>query len=129
MAMNRAARGWAWRSCPLRKTIRGVAGIDASKEGFVLVPHRIDDVAVFAPPTDDDDAAVLALLPDGEARSRSSLALALGASQRTVLRAPDGLAASNKVRSVCRACTRRWMTSPLPGFRTSLLLTTAQPAG
>jgi hypothetical protein len=68
----------------------------------VLVPHRIHDVAVFAPPTDDDDAAVLALLPDGEARSSSRLALALGASQLTVQRAADGLAARNKVRSLGR---------------------------
>jgi hypothetical protein len=95
----------------------------------VLVPHRIGDVAVLAPPTDDDHAAVLALLSDGEAWSSSALALALGASQRTVQRALDDLAANNKVRSVGRARARRWMTSPLPGFPTSLLLTAALPVG
>jgi hypothetical protein len=113
----------------LRKAIRDVADIDASKHGFVLVPHRIGDVAVLAPPTDDDHAAVLALLSDGEAWSSSALALALGASQRTVQRALDELAANNKVRSVGRARARRWMTSPLPGFPTSLLLTAALPVG
>ena len=113
----------------LRKTVRDVAGIGASKDGFVLVPHGICDVAVLASPTDDDHAAVLALLSDGEAWSSSALALALGASQRTVQRALDDLAASNKVRSVGRARARRWMTPPLPGFPTSLLLTAALPAG
>jgi hypothetical protein len=113
----------------LRKTIRDVADIAATKDGFMLVPHRIRDVAVLAPPTDDDHAAVLALLSDGEAWSSSALALALGASQRTVQRALDGLAASNKVRSIGRARARRWMTPPLPGFPTSLLLTAALPAG
>ena len=113
----------------LRKTIRDVANIDASKQGFVLVPHRIGDVAVLAPPTDDDHAAVLALLADGEAWSSSALALALGTSQRTVQRALDDLAANNKVRPVGRARARRWITSPLPGFPTSLLLTAALPVG
>jgi hypothetical protein len=112
----------------LRKAISDVAGIDASKGGFVLVPHRTRGVAVLAPPTDDDHAAVLALLSDGEAWSSSALALALGASQRTVQRALDDLAASNKVRSVGRARARRWMASTLPGFPTSLLLTAALPA-
>lgn len=113
----------------LRKTIRDIADIDASKAGFVLVAHRTGDVGVLAPPTDDDHAAVLALLSDGEAWSSSALALALGASQRTVQRALDDLAASNKVRSVGRARARRWMTPSFPGFPTSLLLTAALPAG
>jgi hypothetical protein len=113
----------------LRKTIREVANIDASKAGFVLRPYRIRDVAVLAPPTDDDHAAVLALLADGEAWSSSALALALGASQRTVQRALDDLAASNKIRSVGRARARRWMGPSLPGFPTSLLLTAALAAG
>jgi hypothetical protein len=113
----------------LRKTIGTVADIEASKDGFVLVLQRIRDVAVLAPPTDDDHAAVLALLADGEAWSSSALALALGTSQRTVQRALDDLAAANKVRSVGRARARRWLAPPLPGFPTSLLLTAALPAG
>jgi hypothetical protein len=113
----------------LRKTIRDIADIAARKDGFVLVPHRIRKVAVLAPPTDDDHAVVLALLADGEAWSSSSLALALGTSQRTVQRALDDLAASNKVRSIGRARAQRWMTPPLPGFPTSLLLTAALPSG
>jgi predicted ArsR family transcriptional regulator len=84
---------------------------------------------VLAPPTDDDHAAVLALLSDGEAWSSSALALALGISQRTVQRALDDLAAGDKVRSVGRARARRWMAPSLPGFPTSLLLTGALAAG
>jgi hypothetical protein len=43
-------------------------------------------------------AAVLAFLADGESWSSSALALALGASQRSVQRALDSLAAAGKVR-------------------------------
>jgi hypothetical protein len=113
----------------LRKMIGDATDIEASKDGFVLVPHRARDVAVLAPPTDDDHSAVLALLAGGEAWSSSALALALGTSQRTVQRALDDLAANNKVRSVGRARARRWLAPPLPGFPTSLLLTAALPAG
>ncbi len=52
----------------------------------------------------------------------SALALALGASQRTVQRALGSLAAAGKVQSFGRARARRWMTPPMPGFATTLLL-------
>jgi hypothetical protein len=113
----------------LRKTIRAVAVINATKEGFALLPCGTRNVGVLAPLTDDDHAALLALLSDGEAWSSSGLALALGASQRTVQRALDDLAASGKIRPVGRARARRWMAPPLPGFPTSLLLTGALPGG
>ena len=48
-------------------------------------------MVVLAPPVEEPHAAVLALLADGEAWSSSALALALGASQRTVQRALDAL--------------------------------------
>lgn len=111
----------------LRKSLREVARIRATKDGFVLEPLHGRDVAVLAPPGDDDHAAVLALLSDGEAWSSSALALALGASQRTVQRALDDLSANGKVTTIGRARARRWMAPPLPGFPTSLLLTTALP--
>jgi DeoR/GlpR family transcriptional regulator of sugar metabolism len=47
---------------------------------------------VLARPVEEEHAAVLALLADGESWSSSALALALGASQRTVQRALDALA-------------------------------------
>jgi len=70
---------------------------------------------------------VLALLSDGEPWSSSALALALGTSQRTVQRALDSLAEAGKVQSFGRARTLRWMTPPMPGFTTALLLPSLSP--
>jgi biotin operon repressor len=106
----------------LRKTLHDVAGIDATKDGFALVTSRGRDVAVLAPPTDETHSTVMALLADGEAWSSSALALALGASQRTVQRALDDLKTSGKVLAVGRGRARRWMAQPVPGFPTTLLL-------
>jgi DeoR/GlpR family transcriptional regulator of sugar metabolism len=69
----------------------------------------------------------LAFLADGESWSSSALALALGASQRTVQRALDSLAAAGKVQSFGRGRARRWMTPPVPGFTTTLLLPASLP--
>ena len=113
----------------LRKALGAVAGIDATKDGFVLVPRRAREVAVLAPPTDEAHATVLALLTDGEAWSSSALALALGASQRTVQRALDDLTAGGKVQAIGRGRARRWMARPVPGFPTTLLLPAALSAG
>lgn len=113
----------------LRKALGAATGIDATRDGFVLVPRRAGGVAVLAPPTDQAHATVLALLADGEAWSSSALALALGASQRTVQRALDDLTADGKVRAIGRGRARRWMTPPVPGFPTTLLLPAALPGG
>ncbi len=113
----------------LRKALSAVAGIDATKAGFTLVPRRARDVAMLAPPTDEAHATVLALLADGEAWSSSALALALDASQRTVQRALDDLTADGKVQAIGRGRARRWMTPPVPGFPTTLLLPAALPGG
>jgi biotin operon repressor len=112
----------------LRKALSRVAGIDATKHGFALAPHRAREVVVLAPPTDEAHATVLALLADGEAWSSSALSLALGASQRTVQRALDDLKADGKVQAIGRGRARRWMTPPVPGFPTTLLLPAALPA-
>jgi biotin operon repressor len=113
----------------LRKLLGAAAGIDATTAGFALAPRRVRDVAVLAPPTDEAHATVLALLADGEAWSSSALALALGASQRTVQRALDDLTADGKVQALARGRARRWMTSPVPGFPTTLLLPATLPSG
>jgi DNA-binding GntR family transcriptional regulator len=68
------------------------------------------------------------LLADGESWSNSSLALALGASQRTVQRALDALAAAGKVQSLGRGRARRWVTPPVPGFTAALLLPAPLPS-
>jgi tetratricopeptide (TPR) repeat protein len=113
----------------LRKALGAAAEINATKAGFALAPRRAHDVAVLAPPTDEAHATVLALLADGEAWSSSGLALALGASQRTVQRALDNLTADGKVQAIGRGRARRWMTAPVPGFPTTLLLPAALPGG
>ena len=111
----------------LRALARGMARIEATPRGFLLVPHDAQDVAVLAPPIDGDQASLLALLSDGAAWSTSALALALGDSQRTVQRALVELEAAERVRSIGRARARRWLAPPLAGFTTILLLPTALP--
>ncbi|MDN7183228.1 helix-turn-helix domain-containing protein [Caballeronia sp. SEWSISQ10-4 2] len=112
----------------LRKVLRTLAGVSATKRGFALVPHRAHEVVVLMRPVEEKHAAVLALLADGESWSSSALALALGASQRTVQRALDSLAAAGKVQSFGRARALRWMTPSVPGFATILLLSTPLPS-
>jgi hypothetical protein len=111
----------------LRTTLRALARVSATQQGFALIPHRARQVVVLAHPVEEEHAAVLAFLADGESWSSSALALALGASQRTVQRALDSLASSGKVQSFGRARARRWMTPPLPGFTTTLLLPAPLP--
>jgi hypothetical protein len=106
----------------LRTVLRPLAAVSATKRGFALAPRRARKVVVLAPPVDGEHAAVLGLLADGELWSSSSLALALGASQRTVQRALDSLAAADKAQAFGRGRSRRWKTSPIPGFTTTLLL-------
>ncbi|MFH0301234.1 helix-turn-helix domain-containing protein [Bradyrhizobium sp. 31Argb] len=113
----------------LRSMLRTLADVSATKQGFALVPHLACDIVVLARPVEEDHAEVLAFLADGESWSSSALALALGASQRTIQRALDALAAKDKVQSFGRGRARRWMTPPLPGFATTLLLTAPLPNG
>jgi hypothetical protein len=112
----------------LRKVLRTLAGLSATKRGFALVPRRAPEVVVLARPVEEEHAAALAFLADGESWSSSGLALALGASQRTVQRALDSLAAGGKVQSFGRGRARRWMTPPVPGFTTTLLLPAPLPS-
>lgn len=110
----------------LRAVLRPIATVNATKQGFALAPRRAREVVVLARPVDEEHAAVLAFLTDGESWSSSALALALGASQRTVQRALDSLAAAGKVQSFGRGRARRWLTPPLVGFTTTLLLPAPQ---
>jgi hypothetical protein len=112
----------------LRRALRSLADVSATKDGFALVPRRAREVVVIARPVEEEHAAVLAFLADGESWSSSALALALGASQRSVQRALDELASAGKVQSFGRARARRWMTPPLLGFTTTLLLPAPLPA-
>jgi hypothetical protein len=111
----------------LRTLLRTLADVRATKRGFALVPCSANKVLVLARLVEEKHAPVLALLADGESWSSSALALALAASQRTVQRALDSLAAAGKVQSFGHGRTRRWMTPPAPGFTTTLLLPAPLP--
>jgi hypothetical protein len=111
----------------LRTVLRRLAGVSATTRGFALTPRRAREVIVLAPPVEGAHAAVLAFLADGEPWSSSALALALGTSQRTVQRALDSLASAGKVQACGRGRARRWTTSPVPGFTTTLLLPAPLP--
>ena len=113
----------------LRRLLRPVARVSATKRGFALSPRGARDVIVLARPVEEEHAAVLGFLADGELWSSSALALALGTSQRTVQRALDSLAASGKVQAFGRGRARRWMTPPPLGFATTLLLPVPLPGG
>ncbi len=111
----------------LRAVLRTLADVSATKRGFALAPRRAREVVVLARPVEEEHAAVLAFLADGESWSSSALALALGTSQRTVQRALDSLAAADKVQSFGGGRARRWITPPVPGFTTTLLLPAPLP--
>ena len=111
----------------LRRMLRRLADITPTKRGFALVPQGGREVVVLARPVEEEHANVLAFITDGESWSSSALALALGTSQRTVQRALHSLAAAGKVQSFGQARARRWITPPLPGFTTILLLPAPLP--
>ncbi|MGY2440051.1 helix-turn-helix domain-containing protein [Pseudomonas sp. SDO52101_S400] len=103
----------------LRAALQPLAGITATSRGYALVAQ---DVALLTLPLEDKNAALLALLADGEAWSSSALALALGSSQRQIQRALETLAVQDKVQAFGLGRARRWLTPPVPGFATILLL-------
>src|SRR6202790_5178275 len=96
----------------LRTVLRTLADVNATKRGFVLAPRLAGEVVVLAVPVDEEHAAVLAFLTDGESWSSSALALALGTSQRTVQRALDSLTASAKVQAFGRGRAGRGVAPP-----------------
>jgi tetratricopeptide (TPR) repeat protein len=103
----------------LRSVLAPFASITATSRGFAL---GAANVALLTLPVEDKHAPLLALLADGEAWSSSALGLALNSSQRQVQRALEGLAAKGKVQAFGVGRARRWMTPPVPGFATILLL-------
>ncbi len=113
----------------LRKALRAVAGIDATKDGFALVPRGTREVVVLAPPTDEAHATVLALLADGEAWSSSALALGARRASAPCSARSTILRRTARYAPVGRGRARRWMAPPVPGFPTTLLLPAALPGG
>jgi DNA-binding transcriptional ArsR family regulator len=113
----------------LRHKLRPLAEVRATAGGFALVPRGAGAVRLLAPPIESPDAAVLALLADGEGWSTSALALALGSSQRTVQRALRALEEAGQVRSLGRGRSQRWLSAPVAGFATTLLLPDSEEFG
>jgi hypothetical protein len=111
----------------LRREMRKLARVSATERGFALAPRAASKVVVVAPPVEDENAAVLGCLADGESWSSSALALALGTGQRTMQRSLEALAAAGKVQTFGRGRARRWVTPPPPGFTTTLLLPAPLP--
>jgi hypothetical protein len=109
----------------LRRVLRALASLRATPRGFAMLPRGAPELVVLAPPLESEDAAVLAFLADGESWSSSALALALGASQRTVQRSLDSLEAAGKAQWFGRGRARRWTAPPIRGFTTTLLLPSA----
>jgi hypothetical protein len=112
----------------LRRLLKPLAQVTATPRGFRLVPHQ-GEVVVLAQPVEEPHGSLLAFLADGELWSSSALALAMGASQRTVQRSLDTLAAAGRVQAVGHGRARRWMTPPVGGFTTALLLPMPLPGG
>jgi len=113
----------------LRRELRPLAEIRATAGGFSLEARGEGTVRLLAPPIESPDAEVLALLADGEAWSTSALALALGSSQRTVQRALVALAEAGQVRALGRGRSQRWLSAPVAGFATTLLLPVSDGVG
>jgi len=109
----------------LRALLAPMADVVATAEGFALRPRGGRSVVVLAPPIDGAEASLLALLSDGAAWSTSALAIALGESQRTVQRALAELEQGGRARSLGRGRSQRWLSPPLTGFTTILMLTAA----
>lgn len=90
----------------LRRMLRPLADVSATKQGFVLAPLRAREVVVLARPIEEEHAAVLACLADGESWSSSALwhwrsepASARSSARSTNLRRParcNGLAAPGR---------------------------------
>ncbi|RVA45937.1 helix-turn-helix domain-containing protein, partial [Mesorhizobium sp. M7A.F.Ca.US.001.01.1.1] len=113
----------------LRTELRSLADIGATSQGFALAPRQAREVLVLARPIEERHAAVLAFLADGESWASSALALALGTGQRSVQRALEQLGEAGKVQFFGHGRARRWMTPPLVGFTTTLLLPAPLPNG
>lgn len=111
----------------VRAAVKGLLSVEATADGYRLIAAPGIAVVVLAPPIEGEQGAVAALLADGAAWSSSALALALGASQRTVQRALAALESTGQARATGRGRTQRWWATPLSGFTTILLLPAALP--
>jgi len=113
----------------LRKLLTPIAAVNATPDGFALLPHENTGVTLLLPPGIGDESAVLALLGGGEAWSSSALALALGKSQRSLQRALGELEQSGRIHALGNGRSRKWVAPANAGFATTLLLVTSGAFG
>ena len=136
---TRSWRGHFGRSTPTNRIARGCGSRSggfvaaaapgrrrATPHGFALVPRRAREVVVLAPPVEERTRRSLLFSPkNGKSWSSSALALALGASQRTVQRALDALATAGKVQALWSR-TRAALDEPArPGIPDNLVTPSA----
>jgi DNA-binding winged helix-turn-helix (wHTH) protein len=99
----------------LRRLLSGSGSVQAEGSGYRLVAAVSGNqgVQVLLPPSAGEHAALLALLGDGVSWPSSALAIALGASQRTLQRALLSLEESGSVVGRGQGRARRWAVAPL----------------
>jgi len=106
--------------------LRTLADVSATKRGFALAPRRAREVVVLARPVEEEHAAVLAFLTDGESWSSSALALGTepahrAAGARLACGSKQGRSRSGAGELVVG------LTPPVPGFTMTLLLPAPLP--
>ena len=112
----------------LRAMLKPLATVSATERGFALAPRRAREVIVLARPVEEKHAAVLAFLADGESWSSSALALALRRQPaHRAARARRACAQPARCSRSVAGARARWMTPPMPGLTTTLLLPAPLP--
>ena len=106
----------------LRKLMIRLADVRATSAGYELAARGAVGCLLLIPPALGEASALFALLRGGEAWATSSLAAAVGKSQRAVQRALSDLERDGKVRAIGRGRARRWVGAPSGRFATTLLL-------
>lgn len=108
----------------LRKMVSPRLGVRADGEGYALT--ATGEVALVMPLEESPASRVLSLMQGGEPWSASSLAVALGVSERTVQRSLGELDEAGKVGSTGAGRARRWVR--LLEIPTDLLLPPTRPS-
>jgi len=116
----------ASRSGAASHAARTLADPERDEAGFAWRRAAHHEVVVLAWPVDEEHAAVLAFLADGESWSSSPLRLRLEQPAHLAA-ALDSLAAAGKVQSFGRGASSRWLTPPVAGIHDDLVTPRSLP--